>query len=129
LIATEHLNVVMSRTALLDIHLELWVVVGFFFLLLDRRWLERRQQAETEIVVAAETLTGEEAVSSPPPPPSFSPVLRPWRLAAGAAFGAAASVKWSGAMALFAAVIIRAHVGDRATPPRRSLVGPRAGSR
>jgi dolichyl-phosphate-mannose--protein O-mannosyl transferase len=120
LIATEHLNVVMSRTALLDIHLELWVVVGFFFLLLDRRWLERRQQAETEIVVAAETLTGEEAVSSPPPPPSFSPVLRPWRLAAGAAFGAAASVKWSGAMALFAAVIIvlmwetaRRHRGDR----------------
>ena len=29
LIALEHLNVVMSRTALLDVHLELWVTAGF----------------------------------------------------------------------------------------------------
>ena len=73
LIATEHLNVVMSRTALLDVHLELWVVVGFFFLLLDRRWLERRQQAESQIVVAAETLTGEGAIW---PPPRLPPTRR-----------------------------------------------------
>jgi dolichyl-phosphate-mannose-protein mannosyltransferase len=113
LIATEHLNVVMSRTALLDVHLELWVVVGFLFLLLDRRWIERRQEQDDAIVdadpapVAAEDgmdiLAVEQAL---PPTPVVSPVVRPWRLAAGVAFGAAASVKWSGAMALFAAFVI-----------------------
>ena len=35
-----------------------------------------------------------------------SPFLRPWRLAAGAAFGAAMAVKWSGAMAIPAAVLL-----------------------
>ena len=48
LLATEHLNVVMSRTALLDVHLELWVVAALLFLLLDRRWLDRRQAALDE---------------------------------------------------------------------------------
>src|SRR4051794_41126575 len=43
LLAIESLNVVISRTALLDVHLELWVVIGFLLLLLDRRWIERRQ--------------------------------------------------------------------------------------
>jgi len=59
-------------------------------------------------VVPAETLTGEGAIWPPPPPPAYSPVVRPWRLAAGAAFGAAASVKWSGAYAILGAVILTA---------------------
>jgi dolichyl-phosphate-mannose--protein O-mannosyl transferase len=46
LMAVENLNVVMSRTGLLDIHLEFWAVLGFVFVLLDRRWLERRQAAD-----------------------------------------------------------------------------------
>ena len=45
LLATEHLNVVLSRTAILDVHLELWVVTGFLCLLLDHGWLERRTRA------------------------------------------------------------------------------------
>jgi dolichyl-phosphate-mannose-protein mannosyltransferase len=120
LIATEHLNVVMSRTALLDVHLELWVVVGFLFLLLDRRWIERRTLDEEPKAFAepgplsfvdpdpfAPVAAGVLAIASAPPPaPVPSPILRPWRLAAGAAFGAAAAVKWSGAMALFAAFIL-----------------------
>jgi hypothetical protein len=48
LLAVENLNVVLSRSALLDIHLEFWVVVGFLFLLLDRRWIDRRTPPEPE---------------------------------------------------------------------------------
>jgi dolichyl-phosphate-mannose-protein mannosyltransferase len=110
LIATEHLNVVMSRTALLDVHLELWVVLGFLFLLLDRRWIEARS-AELPAPVAPGTWALEAgdpfAVPQPlPPPPVASPILRPWRIAAGVAFGAAAAVKWSGAMALVGAFVL-----------------------
>jgi dolichyl-phosphate-mannose-protein mannosyltransferase len=109
LLAIESLSIVMSRTALLDVHLELWVVIGFLFLVLDRRWMERRQpssalwDAEVAQVPTTELPEAERALGSPP---VYSPVWRPWRFAAGAALGAAASVKWSGAMALFAAIVI-----------------------
>jgi dolichyl-phosphate-mannose--protein O-mannosyl transferase len=123
LLAIEHLNVVMSRTALLDVHLELWVVAGFLFLVLDRRWLERRQERipVAEVAVEGEASAGGppappederpvtvdvELLSEPRPPPIYSPVWRPWRFASGLAFGAAMSVKWSGAMALFAAIVL-----------------------
>ena len=33
----------MSRMGLLDVHLELWVVVGFTCLVLDRGWIDRRR--------------------------------------------------------------------------------------
>jgi dolichyl-phosphate-mannose--protein O-mannosyl transferase len=115
LLALEHLNVVMSRTALLDVHLELWVVAGFLFLVLDRRWLERRQ----ERLASAEPVALEDPPGDDPDapsadslltrtrmPPIYSPVWRPWRFASGVAFGAATSVKWSGAMALAAAVVL-----------------------
>src|SRR5262245_20002853 len=42
LLATESLNVVLSRTGTLDIFVTFWVVLVFVFLLLDRRWIERR---------------------------------------------------------------------------------------
>jgi dolichyl-phosphate-mannose--protein O-mannosyl transferase len=112
LIATEHLNVVMSRTALLDVHLELWVVLGLLFLLLDRRWIERRtvdEEVASVDVPEPYALDPSGAIVlgiAIPPPPVPSPVLRPWRLAAGAAFGAAVAVKWSGAMALLAAFVL-----------------------
>ena len=48
----------------------------------------------------------EPPVPAPPPRPVVSPVWRPWRFAAGAALGAATAVKWSGAFALFAVLII-----------------------
>jgi dolichyl-phosphate-mannose--protein O-mannosyl transferase len=115
LIAVEGLNVVQSRVALLDIHLAFWVTLGFLLLLMDRRSIDRR----TDAVLAAST----QPASTPPPavepspapatieyqPPPVrlpSPFVRPWRLAAGAALGAAVAVKWSGAMAIPAAVLL-----------------------
>ncbi len=102
LMAVEDLNVVMSRTGLLDVHLEFWIVLGFLFVLLDRRWLERRQAA---LDAAAAPAPVNEAADEAPVP-VVSPVWRPWRFAAGAALGAAAAVKWSGAFALFAVLLI-----------------------
>jgi dolichyl-phosphate-mannose-protein mannosyltransferase len=98
LMATESLNIVMSRVALLDTHLELWVVIGFLCLVLDRRWIERRQPLPEP--------PDPEAEEPPSAPPVYSPVWRPWRFATGVAMGAAVSVKWSGGMALAAVVVI-----------------------
>ena len=93
LIAVDGLNVVHSRIALLDIHLAFWVTLGFLLLLCDRRWIDRPTGAALEEI--------EPATNRVP-----SPFFRPWRLAAGAAFGAAVAVKWSGAMAIPAAVAL-----------------------
>ncbi|MGZ8614648.1 MAG: phospholipid carrier-dependent glycosyltransferase, partial [Actinomycetota bacterium] len=115
LIAVDGLNVVQSRIALLDIHLAFWVTLGFLLLLLDRRWIDRRtaralsppQEVAEPDVDEPESDDAEVEPADPPLPPRVpSPFLRPWRLAAGAAFGAAMAVKWSGAMAIPAAVLL-----------------------
>lgn len=93
LLATEHLSVVLSRLALLDAHLELWVATGFLLLVLDRRWIDRRTPREPP---------SEDDLPVRAP----SPIWRPWRFAAGLAFGAALAVKWSAAFAILAAVVI-----------------------
>lgn len=96
LLATESLNVVQSRVAMLDIFVTTWMVAGFLFLLLDRRWILRR---------------------TPPPRPEGAgepellaafpePLLRPWRLAAGVAFGAAVASKWSGLTGIAVGVLL-----------------------
>jgi dolichyl-phosphate-mannose--protein O-mannosyl transferase len=129
LIAIDGLNVVQSRIALLDIHLAFWVSLGFLLLLLDRRWIDRR--TDRTLATADEVRPGhgaqaadadaragdadEEArdaavragdADAPRPARVPSPFFRPWRIAAGAAFGAATAVKWSGAMAIPAAVLL-----------------------
>ncbi|MGZ8601410.1 MAG: hypothetical protein ACXWXN_02700, partial [Actinomycetota bacterium] len=123
LIAVDGLNVVNSRTALLDIHLAFWVALGFLCLALDRRWIDRRTPPEPE--PGAEPESGAEpepgAEQEPGAEPDAekdvetattallripSPFFRPWRFAAGAALGAATAVKWSGAMAIPAAVLL-----------------------
>ena len=93
LLALEHLSVVLSRLALLDVHLQLWIVAGFLCLVLDRRWIDLRTRA-------GPTSDGERA-------PVPSPLWRPWRYAAGIAFGAAVAVKWSGSLGMIAAIVIR----------------------
>ena len=114
LMALEHLNIVMSRTGLLDVHLELWVVAGYLFLVLDRRWIERRERPEpdrptTDTPTTRERHDEDAAMDDDEvhgSPPAYSPIWRPWRFAAGAAFGAAVAVKWSGAMALLGAILL-----------------------
>ncbi|MGZ5305590.1 MAG: dolichyl-phosphate-mannose--protein mannosyltransferase [Actinomycetota bacterium] len=113
LLAVEDLNVVLSRSALLDIHLELWVVVGFLLLLLDRRWIDRRSPPDPESEPEPEPPGTPEDPDEPErvvPGRARStlafPLWRPWRFAAGIALGAAFSVKWSGAMAILGALIL-----------------------
>ncbi len=129
LLATEGLNFVQSRVAMLDIFVTLWIVLGFLLLLLDRRWILRR----TPVPVGAETPSTEAgtgqvgaggAVERPVPPATIrvpSPFWRPWRLACGVAFGAAFASKWSGITGIVGAIALsfmweaarRKHAGMR----------------
>lgn len=92
LFAVDGNAIVMSRVALLDNWLMLFALLGFWFVLLDREWSARRLERRVDAARAA----GKD--------PHYGPVLwaRPWVFAAGAAFGAASAVKWSGAWFLAA---------------------------
>ncbi|WOF24308.1 phospholipid carrier-dependent glycosyltransferase [Microbacterium betulae] len=81
LLAIDSLAIAMSRVALLDGILAFFLLLGFWFVLLDVRDARAR-------VLRDRT--------------SWGPVVwaRPWLVAAGAAFGAASAVKWSGLYAL-----------------------------
>jgi dolichyl-phosphate-mannose-protein mannosyltransferase len=116
LISIEHLNVVMSRVGLLDVHLEFWITLGFLCVLLDRRWIDRRTPgaAEGSPPLGSENDDTDVGGGAPEPPREAahrlggvpSPLWRPWRFAAGAALGAACAVKWSGITAVAAAVFL-----------------------
>ncbi|HVF08571.1 MAG TPA: phospholipid carrier-dependent glycosyltransferase [Actinomycetota bacterium] len=135
LIAVDGLNVVHSRAALLDIHLVFWVTLGFLLLICDRRWIDRRTDAALVAAAPAQDAIEvgdvETDTELPPAPVRVpSPFFRPWRIAAGAAFGAATAVKWSGAMAIPAAIAIsyiwevtrrRRSEPDRPTAIRRTI--------
>lgn len=85
LLAIDGLAIVMSRTALLDNALMLFVLLAFGALLLDRDAVRRR--------------LGMTLPSGWYPGDGWSPSwpgIRPWRLAAALSLGAACSVKWSG---------------------------------
>jgi dolichyl-phosphate-mannose-protein mannosyltransferase len=102
LLATESLNFVQSRTSMLDIFLVTFVVAGFLFLVLDRQWIERRAPAPSDLPEEADQAFLLHLPPDRPPAPKF----RPWRLAAGVAFGAAIATKWSGGTALAAAILL-----------------------
>lgn len=76
LLALDLLHFVQSRTAMLDIFLPLFGVAAILFMVMDR---DDHRSA------------------------SF---LRPWRLAAGAAAGAAVATKWSGVLILIMVVVL-----------------------
>jgi dolichyl-phosphate-mannose--protein O-mannosyl transferase len=86
LLAVDGNAIVMSRVSLLDTGIAFFALLGAYFVLLDRGWAGRRLDAWVERRRAAGL------------PIHWGPVLwwRPWLLAAGLAFGCAASVKWNG---------------------------------
>jgi dolichyl-phosphate-mannose-protein mannosyltransferase len=115
LLATENLHFVQSRIAMLDVFLTMFVVLGFFLLVADRK----RTDADEVQLLGAQAETGgmaEEVVSEGEgrargsdegiPTVSKRFRLRPLRLLAGAALGAAVAVKWSGVLALAAAPVL-----------------------
>ena len=129
LLATESLNFVQSRVAMLDIFVTFWITLVFLLLLLDRRWIERRAPTAfsagasgPEEVGAVTASDASELPPSPgplgapppqvavqlPPPPArvVSPFWRPWRLAAGIALGAAVATKWSGLTAVLGVALL-----------------------
>ncbi|HEX9122847.1 MAG TPA: phospholipid carrier-dependent glycosyltransferase [Actinomycetota bacterium] len=109
LLATESLEFVQSRVAMLDIFVTFWIALGSLLLLLDRRWIERRTPppAGTDPDATAGTdpgagapagasVTGSPATEARSTRRVPSPFFRPWRIASGVAFGAAFATKWSG---------------------------------
>lgn len=103
LLATESLNLVHSRTGILDIFVAFWTVLVFVFLLLDRRWIERRTPDPAPAKTPIEAAEGE----TPPRKPRLpAPLWRPYRFAAGAAGGAAMATKWSGLTTFLTAIAL-----------------------
>jgi dolichyl-phosphate-mannose-protein mannosyltransferase len=86
LFAIEGNAIVMSRVALLDNSVMFFGLLGFGAVLLDRGWSERRLHDW----IRRRELAGRGI--------DWGPALwaRPWLVAAGAAFGLASAVKWSG---------------------------------
>lgn len=84
LLALDFLHLVQSRTSMLDIFVPLFGVAGFLFLVYDR-----------DRIAAGISDAG-----------ARSMLDRPWRLAAGLAFGAAAATKWSGIWFVLAGIVL-----------------------
>ena len=86
LLAISGTAIVMSRVALLDNFVMFFALLGFGAVLLDRSW--------SRVRLAAWIARREEGGRGT----DWGPALwnRPWVIAAGAAFGATAAVKWSG---------------------------------
>jgi dolichyl-phosphate-mannose--protein O-mannosyl transferase len=102
LLATENLNFVQSRISMFDIFLAVFVLAGFLFVALDRQWIDRRTPEPSDL----QQEEAEAALLNLPPDRPPSPIFRPWRLAAGMAFGAACATKWSGIPALGGAILL-----------------------
>lgn len=91
LLALDGIHLTLSRTALLDIFLSFWVLVGLWFVLRDRE----SSRAALARRVAAETASGRTLSA-------WGPRVGPrwWLVGAGAALGLASGVKWSGIYAV-----------------------------
>ncbi|MFN2389369.1 MAG: phospholipid carrier-dependent glycosyltransferase [Actinomycetota bacterium] len=89
LLAVDLLHFVQSRVAMLDIFVPLFGVAAVLFAVYDR-----------------DRLLPALAGGSPLEPRGANPLDRPWRLAAGAAAGAAVASKWSGGLVLLLVVVV-----------------------
>ena len=97
LLAVDGMAITMSRTAILDGILAMFVIAAFGCVLADRDWIRRRYGYS---LVAAEPGEPSPAAGSPPLLPVRVVAWRPWRLAAGVLLGLACGTKWSGVFAL-----------------------------
>ena len=102
LLATESLNFVQSRVAMLDIFVTFWIVLSFVFLLLDRRWIERRMP-EPPPDPSPDALEQDPPVARRRVP---APLWRPWRFASGVALGVGFATKWSALTAIVTVIVL-----------------------
>ena len=109
LVGTEHLLFVQSRIAMLDVFLALLVLLGLVLLVWDRRRNLLDAAPEPTTPPPPGDATEDAWLDQPPEdqgwldePVDEAPAapggLRPLRFLAGAAFGAAVAVKWSGCL-------------------------------
>ncbi|WP_051208455.1 dolichyl-phosphate-mannose--protein mannosyltransferase [Propionicicella superfundia] len=105
LLTLDGLAFVMSRTGLLDIFQAAFLVIGVSCAVADRDWFRVKLATHLERA-GLRDLGGQ-----------FGPLVwwRPWRLAAGLAFGAACAVKWNSlyALAAFGILTVLWDVGAR----------------
>lgn len=92
LLAIDGVHVVLTRVGLLDGFLTLFIALGALFVWMDIEWTSRRAEARLR------PAQRRDSAGAAGPPRWTGPILlwRPWLIAAGLTFGAAAAVKWSG---------------------------------
>lgn len=99
LIAVDGLSFVLSRTAILDVFLEFFILAGFGALVLDRDQMRARLG---RLIADGADLSGGV--------PSLGP--RPWRLLAGVMFGLAGATKWT-TLSFYVLFVVLSLVWDR----------------
>jgi dolichyl-phosphate-mannose-protein mannosyltransferase len=116
LMAMDGLELVLSRTAILDIFVMFWVLAGFGLLVIDRDVTRARLAASAP---DAGGLTGTRAETGP------RLGFRWLRIAAGACLGAAVATKWNGLYFLlaFAGMAIAWDLGARKSAGFRRWLG------
>ena len=137
LLATEHLNFVQSRIAMLDIFLALFAVLAITLVVWDRVRRDRLDEAARPpppLVAGGSGLEGLEtedlALAAPAPPVARTlgrSGVRPLRLAAGAALGAGMAVKWSG-LYVWAAALLLSILWERGRRKRAGYRRPLLGT-
>lgn len=100
LMVTEGLSLVLARTAILDIFLQLFVIAGFGALLIDR---DRMRARLAGLLAEGADLSGGISTLGP----------RPWRLIGGVCLALACAVKWTG-VSFFVGFAVLSLLWDRA---------------